>query len=135
MWTIILLTLFIILVIQTIFSYFQLKNIFDSVKKLKRKYKADDYNITIGASKSKFGVKGGTLIIMVLSEDNIIIDYMEMRGYSVFKRFKRKEEFINITTEMAEERLENKTQAMAFHNALDVKKEKEKQDQAIALAK
>lgn len=78
-------------VVQFLFSMFQNKDYNRVIKEMKS-YRSG--YLGVGIARSKFNLGPGTVIILVLDNEGIILDLREMSGFSVFARFKQKEAMI-----------------------------------------
>lgn len=74
-------------VLQGALSYIQISHYRKTLSRLKYKGK-----VLVGHEKGKF--KPGSIILLVIDDNGIIIDVEEMKGISVFDRFRKKDVYI-----------------------------------------
>lgn len=102
---------------QGVLSYFQIKNYRQRIKQLKRK----GY-IGIGNIRKKLG--RGMILLLVSNADGIIIDAEEMKGISVFARFRKNEKFVGYSlADLENLTIDNKTLKKAVDKAVEQIKE------------
>lgn len=77
-------------VLQLILGYFQISHYNNTMKSLK-----GTGNVYVGRQKGRLGA--GSIIFIVLDENHIITNFLEMKGITVFNRFKQKEMYIGKT--------------------------------------
>lgn len=88
----ILLIIFLMWLAQFGLGYFQIKHYNTTMKSLKGKG-----NVYVGRQKGRLG--SGSIILIVLDRNGIVIDFLEMKGITVFERFKKKEMYIGKSAE------------------------------------
>ena len=74
-------------VLQGVLSYVQITHYRKTLSRLKCKGK-----VLVGHEKGKF--KPGSIILLVIDDNGVIIDVEEMKGISVFDRFRKKDVYI-----------------------------------------
>lgn len=74
-------------ILQGILSYMQINHYRKTLNHLKTKGK-----VYIGQDRGK--LRPGSIVLLVSDDNNVIIDMQEMKGISVFDKFKRKEKYI-----------------------------------------
>ena len=79
-------------VLQGVLSYVQITHYRKTLSRLKSKGR-----VLIGHEKGK--LKPGSIILLVIDDNGIIIDVEEMKGISVFDRFRKKSTYIGKTIE------------------------------------
>lgn len=107
--------IFIMWMIQGILSYFQIKHFRRRTAELKKKGR-----ILIGQQKGKFSA--GSIVILVIDNNNNIIDAEEMRGFTVFNKFKKKADIIGKSLEDSQSliaSIKNKQSMRAIEKALE----------------
>ncbi|SHM92704.1 glucitol operon activator protein [Caldanaerovirga acetigignens] len=72
-------------ILQGVFSYFQIKNLQNKLKELKKKGR-----VGLGSSKGRFSP--GCIVIIAVDKDGKIAEAYKMSGMSVFARFKEFED-------------------------------------------
>lgn len=87
-------------ILQGLLAYVQMKHFDNVVKEMKKEGK-----VLLGQEKGKWGV--GSILILVLDEKNKVVAAKEMKGITVFNRFKNKDEFINKSIEELKENISN----------------------------
>lgn len=100
---------------QFLFSMLQNKNYNQVIGEMKS-YRSG--YLGVGVARSKFNIGPGTVIILVLDTDGIILDLREMYGFSVFARFKQKEELIGESVEDLMSRKAPKVKQKAVEQAV-----------------
>ena len=102
-------------ILQGILSYFQIRNFKKVVGTMKKEGK-----LLIGQQKGR--ISQGIIVILAVDKDNKVVNAQEMRGITVFDRFKLKEEFINKSIDEIKKELpslKDKKTAMALKKAFD----------------
>lgn len=77
-------------ILQGFMAYWQIINYRKTLSRLKTKGK-----VYIGEEKGK--LKAGSIVLIAVDENNMIIDVQEMKGFTVFNRFKSKDLYIGKT--------------------------------------
>lgn len=100
----ILLIAFIFFVLQGLLTYLQINNYKKAIKRLRKKG-----HLGVGTKKGK--ISAGSIVILVSDNEGNIIDGEEMRGFTVFSRFKKMENVLgrNIEDLKKEYKEENKS--------------------------
>ncbi|MBU5293670.1 transcriptional regulator GutM [Anaerosalibacter bizertensis] len=80
--------IFFMWMIQGVLTYFQIKHFNNVLHDMK-----DEGKVLLGQKKGKLSF--GSIIILAIDEKNKIINAKEMKGITVFSRFKIRDEFIN----------------------------------------
>lgn len=100
---------------QGVLTYFQIRHYSTTLQDMKKEGK-----VLVGQHKGKFS--SGSIIILVLDKENKIINAKEMRGMTVFNRFKTRNEFINKTLEEIKKdipNMKNKKTSMSLKKAIE----------------
>jgi glucitol operon activator protein len=84
--------LFALWILQGVMTYWQIKNYRKTLTQLKNKGK-----VYVGHEKGKF--KAGSIVLIAVDDKDIIIDMKEMKGFTVFDRFKTRNMYIGKTVE------------------------------------
>lgn len=87
-------------ILQGLMTYRQIKNYRKTLFRLKNKGR-----VYVGHEKGK--LKAGSIVLLVVDKNNIIIDMKEMKGITVFDRFKTKDTYIGKTVEELTSELSN----------------------------
>ncbi len=119
MWVMVMVLFLLVIFVQTIFSYLQLRNIYTKIAGLKSKYKNEYYLVT-GTSKRKLSFGKGFLIVTVIDDNDNIIEFLEMSGYTVFSRLKNKDDYTNLSLDSLHEKVSNKKLKLALENAKEL---------------
>ncbi|MHC1684565.1 MAG: transcriptional regulator GutM [Clostridiaceae bacterium] len=106
---------FLLMILQGVFTWFQINNYKKTVRSLRRKGK-----IGIGTQKGK--LKAGKIVILVSNELGKIVTGKEMRGSTIFARFKDIEgiqgkDIFTLREEVNQQNKKNKN--IALINAVD----------------
>lgn len=105
-------------VLQCVFAYFQIQGSYKTMNAIKEQYKGTPYRMVSGTGRTRFLIMSkGYFIILVVDEDDTIIDYYGMEGFTVFARPKRKEENIGKTLNELEESAKKKNVKKALESA------------------
>lgn len=101
-------------------SYLQFINIKKTIVAIKQKQPANGV-VTMGNAKSKFSLSRGALVIVSISAENLILDFHEMVGRTIFSRTKANEDMIGLPIDEAYRQLCRKKglKRQAFEAALD----------------
>ncbi len=85
---------------------------------IRSQYKGTPYQMVSGTGRTRFLIMSkGYFIILVVDDNDVVIDYYGMEGFTVFARPKRKEEFIGKTLDELEESAKKKNVKKAIENA------------------
>ncbi len=74
-------------ILQGILSYIQINHYRKRFSCLRKKGR-----VLVGQQKGK--LRGGSIVMLVINDDDKIIDAEEMKGFTVFNKFKKKNEII-----------------------------------------
>ncbi|MCR2045401.1 transcriptional regulator GutM [Anaerosalibacter massiliensis] len=102
-------------ILQGLFAYIQVRHFNNVIKDMKKEGK-----ILVGQEKGKFSV--GSIVILVLDNNDRVVAAKEMKGITVFNRFKNKNEFINKSiVELKEDisNIKNKATRKALKTAIN----------------
>lgn len=111
----ILIIVFFIYVLQSILAYMQIKRSYDVLNDVKARHKASGYRMVTGTGRTRFLlIARGYFIILVVNDDDVVIDYYGMDGYTVFARPKRKEQYIGKSLDEIESGFKRKNEKRAF---------------------
>lgn len=120
--------LFVVMVLQAILSWLQIRQICHVIQNQKQRYQNQNYFLAVGSSKSKLlSFSKGVILVLVIDSNNIIMDYHQLEGFSVFSKMKRIPAYIGQTTQEVSETLKKKHQKNAFSSALEQIEEKQYQ--------
>ena len=118
MLTSLLAVLFTAYVLQSIFSWFQLKRVYHLIDAVKKQHKGENCHLVTGSGRKTFFVmKKGVFMILVVDFDGNVADYYDMEGYSVFITPKQNPGYIGIPFEEVRKRLTKSSFLAAFDNA------------------
>lgn len=128
LWSLLLLILGILWLIQIVGTYYQMKHYRKILGQITRK--GEEGYVGVGNSKARFGK--GVVLILVVDEDGRVENALKMRGMTVFARFKEAPELLGrelneLRDEEGEEQYEKGTR-LAARRAVEqieqIKKEK-----------
>lgn len=98
-------------ILQGILSYFQISNYKKTLSSLK-----DKGRVYIGQDKGR--LKPGSIIFIVVDDENMIVDFREMKGITVFDKFKKKEIYIGKSVMDLVKEVSNAKREIATNNAI-----------------
>lgn len=79
--------LLVVLILQAVFSLFQIRQIYQTIEQQKQLYKGKGYTLAIGSSRSSLrSLSKGVILILVVNQDQIIQDFHLLEGFSVLSR-------------------------------------------------
>jgi len=107
--------IFMMWMLQGVLSYFQINHFRRRMAELKKKGR-----ILIGQQKGRF--TAGSIIILVIDNKKNVIDAEEMRGFTVFNKFKKRTELIGKSLEDSQSliaSIKNKQSIKAIEKALE----------------
>lgn len=111
--------LFIVMLIQSFFSFLQIRRIYKTISAQKRKYHNNSYSLSVGFSKARLlKFSSGVVLIIVLDSESVIQDYHQMKGLFVFSKMKQIPSYIGKTPDQIMKLL-NSQQALALTSALE----------------
>ncbi len=102
-------------IFQGILSYYQINHFRKRVAELKKKGK-----VIIGQQKGK--LRAGSIVIIVIDDNKTVIDAEEMKGFTVFNKFKKKNELIGKSLNDIDEvlnQIKSKQSVKAIEKALE----------------
>ncbi len=118
MLTSLLAVLFAAYVLQSIFSWFQLKRVYSLIDTVKKKHKGENCHLVTGSGrKAFFVIKKGVFMILVVDFDGNVVDYYDMEGYSVFITPKQNSDYIGMPLDEVRKRLTKSSYLAAFDRA------------------
>jgi DNA-binding transcriptional regulator of glucitol operon len=119
MLTSLLAVLFAAYVLQSIFSWFQLKRVYSLIDTIKKQHKGENCHLITGSGrKAFFVIKKGVFMILVVDFDGNVVDYYDMEGYSVFITPKQNSDYIGIPLNEVRKRLTKSSYLAAFDRAV-----------------
>ena len=87
--------LFVVLILQAVFSLFQIRQIYQTMELQKQLYRGKDYTLAIGSSRSSLrSLSKGVIMILVVNQDQIIQDFHLLEGFSVLSRMRQMPDYI-----------------------------------------
>ncbi|WP_132996399.1 transcriptional regulator GutM [Sporanaerobacter acetigenes] len=101
--------------LQGILAYFQIKHFRKVVNEMKKQGK-----VLIGQQKGK--LSAGSIVVLAIDKHNKVINVQEMRGITVFDKFRVKDEFINKSIDELKRELpnmKNKKSSLALKKAIE----------------
>lgn len=111
---------FVVYTLQSILSWFQLKKVYQVIDDLKKQHRGKTYYLATGSGKKKFFVVSkGVFIILIADENNTVIDYYSMEGYSVFASPKQQESYLGMHLYDILPLLKRKNQKKAFLSTIE----------------
>ena len=114
----VLIVIFIAYVLQSIFAYFQIKRSYKVIADVKAQHRGEPVTLVTGTGRTRFLIIArGYFIILLVDENDVIIDYYGMDGYTVFATPKRKEKYIGMTLDEAGATFSKKNEKQAFEDA------------------
>lgn len=108
---------FVLAVIQSLFSYKQLKSVYAAMAGLRKKYAGEDKLLAIGSARSGLSLSKGVVLLVVVDSDDTVTDVMEMSGYTVLSRPKERSELTGMTCGQVHDMLKGKRR-VAFEKAI-----------------
>lgn len=118
MLTSLLAVLFAAYVLQSIFSWFQLKKVYSLIDTVKKQHKGENCHLVTGSGrKAFFVIKKGVFMILVVDFDGTVVDYYDMEGYSVFITPKQNPDYIGLPLEEVRKLLTKSSYLAAFDRA------------------
>ncbi len=119
MLTSLLAVLFAAYVLQSIFSWFQLKRVYSLIDTIKKQHKGENCHLITGSGrKAFFVIKKGVFMILVVDFDGNVVDYYDMEGYSVFITPKQNSDYIGIPLSEVRKCLTKSSYLAAFDRAV-----------------
>ena len=114
----VLLAIFFAYVAQSILAYFQIKRSYKVIEDVKGQHRGEPVSLVTGTGRTAILlIARGYFIILLVDENDVIVDYYGMDGYTVFASPKRKEQYIGMTLDEAQATLTKKNEKRAFANA------------------
>lgn len=101
--------------LQGILAYFQIRHFRKTLNEMKKQGR-----VLIGQEKGK--LSAGSIVILVIDKYNRVINAKEMRGMTVFDKFRTRNEFINKTIDELKEELphmKDKKISLALKKAIE----------------
>lgn len=101
--------------LQGILAYFQIKHFRKVVNEMKKQGK-----VLIGKQKGK--LSAGSIVVLAIDKHNKVINAQEMRGITIFNKFRVKDEFINKSIDELKRELpnmKNKKSSLALKKAIE----------------
>lgn len=120
MLTSLLAVLFAAYVLQSIFSWIQLKRVYSLIDSIKKDHKGGNCHLVTGSGrKAFFVIQKGVFIILVVDFDGKLVDYYDMEGYSVFITPKQNTAYIGMPLEEVRSCLRKSSYLAAFDKAVE----------------
>lgn len=112
--------LFVVLILQAVFSLFQIHQIYQTIERQKQLYRGKGYTLAIGSSRSSLrSLSKGVIMIMVVNQDRIIQDFHLLEGFSVLSRMKQISDYAGKSIQDLSVILKSKNQKKAFASAVE----------------
>lgn len=112
--------LFVVLILQAVFSLFQIHQIYQTIERQKQLYRRKGYTLAIGSSRSSLrSLSKGVIMIMVVNQDRIIQDFHLLEGFSVLSRMKQISDYAGKSIQDLSVILKSKNQKKAFASAVE----------------
>ena len=112
--------LFVVLILQAVFSLFQIRQIYQTMEQQKQLYRGKDYTLAIGSSRSSLrSLSKGVIMILVVNQDQIIQDFHLLEGFSVLSRMRQMPEYIGRSIQDLSLVLKSKNQKKALASAAE----------------
>lgn len=108
--------LFVVLILQAVFSLFQIRQIYQTMEQQKQLYRGKDYTLAIGSSRSSLrSLSKGVIMILVVNQDQIIQDFHLLEGFSVLSRMRQMPDYIGRSIQDLSLVLKSKNQKKHWH--------------------
>lgn len=112
--------LFVVLILQAVFSLFQIRQIYQTMEQQKQLYRGKDYTLAIGSSRSSLrSLSKGVIMILVVNQDQIIQDFHLLEGFSVLSRMRQMPDYIGRSIQDLSLILKSKNQKKALASAAE----------------
>ena len=112
--------LFVVLILQAVFSLFQIRQIYQTMEKQKQLYRGKDYTLAIGSSRPSLRpLSKGVIMIPVVNQDQIIQDFHLLEGFSVLSRMRQMPDYIGRSIQDLSLVLKSKNQKKALASAAE----------------
>ncbi|GFO84909.1 transcriptional regulator GutM [Anaerostipes butyraticus] len=112
--------LFVVLILQAVFSLFQIRQIYQTMEQQKQLYRGKDYTLAIGSSRSSLrSLSKGVIMILVVNQDQIIQDFHLLEGFSVLSRMRQMPDYIGRSIQDLSLVLKSKNQKKALASAAE----------------
>ena len=112
--------LFVVLILQAVFSLFQIRQIYQTMEQQKQLYRGKDYTLAIGTSRSSLrSLSKGVIMILVVNQDQIIQDFHLLEGFSVLSRMRQMPDYIGRSIQDLSLVLKSKNQKKALASAAE----------------
>ena len=112
--------LFVVLILQAVFSLFQIRQIYQTMEQQKQLYRGKDYTLAIGSSRSSLrSLSKGVIMILVVNQDQIIQDFHLLEGFSVLSRMSQMPDYIGRSLQDLSLVLKSKNQKKALASAAE----------------
>lgn len=112
--------LFVVLILQAVFSLFQIRQIYQTIEQQKQLYRGKDYTLAIGSSRSSLrSLSKGVIMILVVNQDQIIQDFHLLEGFSVLSRMRQMPDYIGRSIQDLSLVLKSKNQKKALASAAE----------------
>ena len=112
--------LFVVLILQAVFSLFQIRQIYQTMEQQKQLYRVKDYTLAIGSSRSSLrSLSKGVIMILVVNQDQIIQDFHLLEGFSVLSRMRQMPDYIGRSIQDLSLVLKSKNQKKALASAAE----------------
>lgn len=112
--------LFVVLILQAVFSLFQIRQIYQTMEQQKQLYRGKDYTLAIGSSRSSLrSLSKGVMMILVVNQDQIIQDFHLLEGFSVLSRMRQMPDYIGRSIQDLSLVLKSKNQKKALASAAE----------------
>lgn len=112
--------LFAAYVLQSIFSWIQLKRVYSLIDTIKKQHKGEGCHLVTGSCrKAFFVIKKGVFMILVVDFNGKLVDYYDMEGYSVFITPKQNTAYIGMPLEEVRSCLKKSSYLATFNKAVE----------------
>ena len=112
--------LFVVLILQAVFSLFQIRQIYQTMEQQKQLYRGKDYTLAIGSSRSSLrSLSKGVIMILVVNQNQIIQDFHLLEGFSVLSRMRQMPDYIGRSIQDLSLVLKSKNQKKALASAAE----------------
>lgn len=113
-----LIIIFLIYVLQSTLAWLQIKRAYKIINDIRAQYQGDDCRMITGTGRTKFFlIQKGYYLILVVNEEDEILDYYSMEGFTVFATPTRKEQYIGMTLDEVEATFKKKNAKRAIADA------------------
>lgn len=117
--------------LQIILAKQQTKNYLNNLNEIKKRKSG---HLGVGIARAKFNLGKGIILIVVTDIEGNILEYRKMEGGSIFARFKKCPQYLNIPASQLVNQLTQSREKKAFIEAIKlINNEREKKNLALIM--